>query len=101
MKAGNPRFGTDGIRGVANDELTAHLALKLGVAAAYVLGKHSSERHVVVGRDTRRSGDMLEAALVAGKSALDELNYRRKGLFIALAVIAMVLIGLVMKIRVL
>jgi hypothetical protein len=42
-----------------------------------------------------------EAALVAGKASLDELDYRRKGLFIALAVIALVLIGLVMKIRVL
>jgi hypothetical protein len=40
-----------------------------------------------------------EAALVAGKNSLDELNYRRKGLFTALAVILMVLIGLVFKIR--
>ena len=66
MEQAEPRFGTDGIRGVANEELTAELALKLGIAAAYVLGKHSTDRHVVVGRDTRLSGDMLGAALSAG-----------------------------------
>jgi len=56
------RFGTDGVRGVANTELTPELALGLGRAAARVLG---AER-VVIGRDTRRSGPMLEAALAAG-----------------------------------
>ncbi len=56
------RFGTDGIRGSANDELTPDLALRLGRAAAAVLGAST----FVVGRDTRRSGPMLEAALVAG-----------------------------------
>ena len=60
-----PRFGTDGVRGVANAELTPEIALALGRAAAEVLG---SER-VVVGRDTRRSGPLLEAALVAGFAA--------------------------------
>lgn len=56
-------FGTDGIRGVANLDLTPELALRLGRAAVRVLGGGS---RVVVGRDTRRSGPMLESALVAG-----------------------------------
>jgi phosphoglucosamine mutase len=65
-----PRFGTDGIRGVANEELTAELALKLGVAAAYVLSRHEKEPQIIVGKDTRLSGDMLEAALSAGFSSM-------------------------------
>jgi phosphoglucosamine mutase len=68
-----PRFGTDGVRGIANAELTAQLALKLGGSAAYVLGKHAAERHVIVGRDTRLSGDMLEGALNAGMAAMGAL----------------------------
>lgn len=60
-------FGTDGVRGVANDDLTPELAFKVGRAGAAVLG-HTSDRHkpVIVGRDTRLSGTMLEAAIVAG-----------------------------------
>ena len=54
-------FGTDGVRGVANTELTAPLAYRLGQAAVVFLGKT-----LVVGKDTRLSGDMLESALVAG-----------------------------------
>ena len=54
-------FGTDGVRGVAITELTAPMAYRLGQAAVYFLGKS-----IVVGKDTRLSGDMLEAALVAG-----------------------------------
>ena len=57
-------FGTDGVRGVANDGLTPDLALALGRAAGFVLAPDGGE--VVVGRDTRLSGPMLEAALVAG-----------------------------------
>jgi phosphoglucosamine mutase len=57
-----PRFGTDGVRGVANADLTPDVALALGRAAAEVVGGSS----VVIGRDTRRSGPLLEAALVAG-----------------------------------
>jgi phosphoglucosamine mutase len=57
------RFGTDGVRGVANSELTPELALALGRAAAHVLGP---ARAFVVGRDTRRSGPLLESAFVAG-----------------------------------
>jgi len=57
------RFGTDGVRGLANAELTAELALALGRAAAHVLGPTPA---FVVGRDTRRSGPLLESAFVAG-----------------------------------
>jgi len=73
MSAAEPRFGTDGVRGIANAELTPQLALKLGMAASYVLGRHSTDRHVIVGRDTRLSGDMLEAALNAGLAAMGGL----------------------------
>jgi len=58
-------FGTDGVRGIANAELTPELAFRLGEAAGHFLGDRGRGR-VVVGKDTRRSGDMLEAALVAG-----------------------------------
>src|SRR5436190_6199327 len=60
------RFGTDGIRGVANRELTPELVTALGRAAVRVLG---SDKPFVVGRDTRRSGPMIESALVAGLCA--------------------------------
>ncbi|MFJ2648731.1 phosphoglucosamine mutase [Streptomyces sp. NPDC087420] len=63
-------FGTDGVRGVANADLTAELALGLSVAAAHVLGEVGAfEGHrptAVVGRDPRASGEFLEAAVVAG-----------------------------------
>ncbi len=60
-------FGTDGVRGVANRELTAELALALGSASARRLGTTSAGRRVaVIGRDPRASGEMLEAAVVAG-----------------------------------
>lgn len=60
-------FGTDGARGVANIELTAELAMKIGKAAAEVLAKHSTTKpKILIGKDTRISCDMLEAALVAG-----------------------------------
>jgi len=68
-------FGTDGVRGVAGDELTASLALNLSVAAAAVLGRaearhgeagHGARPVAVVGRDPRASGEFLEAAVVAG-----------------------------------
>jgi phosphoglucosamine mutase len=60
-----PSFGTDGVRGLANTVLSASYALALGRAAARVLGGD----RVVIGRDTRRSGPMLEAALAAGFAA--------------------------------
>ncbi|MER1986216.1 MAG: phosphoglucosamine mutase [Solibacillus sp.] len=60
-------FGTDGVRGVANSELTPELAFKLGRAGGYVLTKGAKDRpKVLIGRDTRISGEMLEGALVAG-----------------------------------
>lgn len=59
-------FGTDGVRGVANRELTPELAYKLGRAGAYVLTQGTERARIAVGKDTRISGDMLEAALIAG-----------------------------------
>ena len=60
-------FGTDGVRGVANKELTPELAFRLGRAGAYVLTKERKHNaKIIVGMDTRISGDMLEAALIAG-----------------------------------
>lgn len=59
-------FGTDGVRGVAGTELGAELAIRLGVAAAKVLGADSENRMVIIGRDTRISGQMLENAISVG-----------------------------------
>ncbi len=60
-------FGTDGVRGVANIELTVDLAMKLGKAGAYVLTKENKHKPtILVGCDTRISGDMLANALMAG-----------------------------------
>lgn len=59
-------FGTDGVRGIANTELTAMLAFKLGKAGTYVLSKEEERPVVLIGQDTRISGDMLVDALSAG-----------------------------------
>ena len=60
-------FGTDGVRGVAGEELTIELATKLGQAGAYVLTKETSHKPtIIVGCDTRISGGMLASALMAG-----------------------------------
>lgn len=61
-------FGTDGVRGVANKDLTNDLAMKIGAAAATVLLREAKSKKptVLIGKDTRASGDMLEAALTAG-----------------------------------
>lgn len=60
-------FGTDGVRGEANVELTPELAFKLGRFGGYVLSQHEEQTPLVfVGRDTRISGEMLEHALIAG-----------------------------------
>ncbi len=60
-------FGTDGVRGIANAELTPELAFKIGQAGAYVLTEETHHKaKILVGKDTRISGDMLEAALIAG-----------------------------------
>ena len=59
-------FGTDGVRGVANSELTPELAFNLGKAGASVLGESRKNPMIIIGKDTRVSGDMLENALTAG-----------------------------------
>ncbi|WP_456272733.1 phosphoglucosamine mutase [Bacillus sp. AK031] len=59
-------FGTDGVRGIANTELTPELAFKLGRFGGYVLTKDAERPKILIGRDTRISGHMLEGALVAG-----------------------------------
>ena len=65
-------FGTDGVRGVANTELTPELAFKLGRCGGYVVTRNSKNARpkVVVGRDTRISGPMLERALIAGLQSI-------------------------------
>ena len=60
-------FGTDGVRGIANKDLTNELAMRIGMAAAEILIENSAEKPtVMIGKDTRASGDMIEAALTAG-----------------------------------
>lgn len=60
-------FGTDGVRGVANDLLTSELASKIGKAGAFVLSRGTKDKvKILIGRDTRISGQMLESALTAG-----------------------------------
>lgn len=60
-------FGTDGVRGIVNKELDVLLAYKIGVAAAYLLTRECGHKaKIMIGKDTRISGDMLEAALSAG-----------------------------------
>ena len=73
-------FGTDGIRGLANSELTAEIALDLAVAAAHILVESSSNRDhrptAIVGQDSRASGEFLEAAVVAGLTSAGINVYR-------------------------
>ena len=59
-------FGTDGIRGVANKDLTPEMAFKLGRVVAHILASDYKEPIILIGKDTRISGDMLESALTAG-----------------------------------
>lgn len=59
-------FGTDGVRGIANQDLTPELAYKLGRAGASVLTEGMKKPRIVVAKDTRISGDLLESALIAG-----------------------------------
>src|SRR5699024_3613269 len=59
-------FGTDGVRGIANTELTAELAFRLGRAGGYYLTRDTEKPKVLVGRDTRISGQMLEGTLISG-----------------------------------
>ncbi|MCL2235989.1 MAG: phosphoglucosamine mutase [Defluviitaleaceae bacterium] len=60
------KFGTDGVRGLANKELTARLAFELGQAGALVLAKKTKRPRILIAQDTRLSSDMLVAALTAG-----------------------------------
>lgn len=70
-------FGTDGIRGLANVDLTAELALDVAVAAAHILVENSNERpRAIVGQDSRASGEFLEAAVVAGLTSCGVDVYR-------------------------
>lgn len=64
-------FGTDGIRGIANRELTPEIAYRMGRVAGFVLAKnHKGKNAFLIGRDTRISGPMLEGALVAGLTSV-------------------------------
>ena len=63
-------FGTDGVRGVANIELTPMLALALGMAAGSYFGRGKTHPTFVIGRDSRLSGTMLESAIASGLSAM-------------------------------
>ncbi|SNX54434.1 phosphoglucosamine mutase [Thermoanaerobacterium sp. RBIITD] len=63
-------FGTDGVRGVANKELTPHLAFELGRAGAFVLTEGTRRPKILIGRDSRISGDMLQSALTAGLTSV-------------------------------
>jgi phosphoglucosamine mutase len=64
-------FGTDGIRGLANgDKLTPELAMKVGMAAGLIFDQGDHRNRVVIGKDTRRSGYMIESALTAGFTAV-------------------------------
>jgi len=62
-------FGTDGVRGVANRDLTPELTFYLGRAAGALLRRRAERPRLLIGRDTRASGDMLEAALIAGATS--------------------------------
>lgn len=59
-------FGTDGVRGIANKDLTGQLAYELGRVGTYVVTKGKKNAKIIVGMDTRKSGDLLESALIAG-----------------------------------
>lgn len=63
-------FGTDGIRGIANVDLTPDLAYKVGRAGAYVLGNGNESNTVIIAKDTRVSGDLLFSALAAGMMSI-------------------------------
>ena len=64
-------FGTDGIRGVVNKHpMTSEMAMQIGQAVAYVLRKKGHRQKIVIGKDTRLSGYMLESALASGISSM-------------------------------
>ncbi|MFY9115474.1 MAG: phosphoglucosamine mutase [Dethiobacteria bacterium] len=69
-------FGTDGVRGVANRELTPEMAYRIGRICAFLMKREHTTSFIIVGKDTRKSGDMLESALNAGicSSGMDVLS---------------------------
>ncbi|QKF63937.1 phosphoglucosamine mutase [Campylobacter corcagiensis] len=71
-------FGTDGVRGLAGKELTAELAMKIAVAAGIYFRENGSTNMVLLGKDTRRSGYMIETAIVAGLTSIG-YNVRQIG----------------------
>ena len=71
-------FGTDGVRGKAGDELTAELAMKIAMAAGIYFRKNSQTNMILLGKDTRRSGYMIETAIVAGLTSIG-YNVRQVG----------------------
>src|SRR5438874_3537580 len=62
----DPKFGTDGVRGRANEDLSAYFAFRLGRTAGAVIGARDGSDRFLLGRDTRQSGDMLRCAMTAG-----------------------------------
>ena len=71
-------FGTDGVRGKAGEELTAELAMKIAMAAGIYFRKNSQTNMILLGKDTRRSGYMIETAIVAGLTSIG-YNVRQVG----------------------
>jgi phosphoglucosamine mutase len=82
-------FGTAGIRGLANRDLTAELALDVSVAAAHILVESSSNKDhqptAIVGQDSRASGEFLEAAIVAGL-VLGVLSLKSNSIWLGVAI---------------
>lgn len=66
----DPKFGTDGVRGVANDDLSAFFTFRLGRVAGSLIAGRDARQRVLVGRDTRISGDLLRSALAAGLTSV-------------------------------
>lgn len=74
-------FGTDGVRGLANTELTPELTMQIGRAGAYALAGHLGRpAKILIGTDTRQSSDMLEAALIAGLCSVGAEVHRAKAI---------------------
>ena len=71
-------FGTDGVRGKAGNFITAELAMRLAMAAGIYFRKNSKTNMILLGKDTRRSGYMIETAMVAGLTAVG-YNVRQIG----------------------
>ena len=63
-------FGTDGVRGKAGEKLSAQTAMRLAMAAGIYFRKYSATNVILVGKDTRKSGYMIETAIVAGLTAV-------------------------------